>query len=581
MLHFIFFFLLLTAHTGFNARADDQVDWSSFEVYSLVNGQENMDIVRKLPIQQYWDVQKGSFRSGLIGETISNEFPQFVSHVERKVVKAGRVLGADSHVVDTASLFMCSLSAVQELIAIEIQLSAKHGAFLCSGHDDEKYSNDSFEHSLEDLEVQQQALLMQDVHIQQLIMNNKFTQDSATKLLGSRKSSKLAHLSDVHADLLAALTAHLSSLNTSRVDKFNDLRIVTQKAELARLLQKQEYLVTQHEADVQALRQTINTTMQAVAFRAAAEVSAAEAQRAFEEGQLLATRTELLQAEVETLIDTFFEEMYGYVAYVQANPAVAVLVLRNALLGVFLILLVFELGNLILLVCRKLSTDPFLPKVISLNRSFTQQNGRTTSSSPSLVWSPSADQQLRRALDAVSAATTHRLPLPNLLVSGPAGSGKSSMCQAILQHIAHVATTSTDAPQAAVSALVVCGADLQALGNGTATGFLNDLITQYSRQRRGSLVLVIDDADSIVAARDREDNNTCNFGVPEDAVEGTQMLQGFSSNGSLFALLTGLRVNSPFVSVLITVRLPVPSLDAAILDRYAMDSTNVLCISCL
>jgi len=59
-------------------------------------------------------------------------------------------------------------------------------------------------------------------------------------------------------------------------------------------------------------------------------------------------------------------------------------------------------------------------------------------------------------------------------------------------------------------------------------------------------------------------------------VQGAQIAQGFSSNGSLFALLTGLRVNSPFVSVVMTVRLPVRSLDAAILDRYGMESTVII-----
>eukprot|EP00598_Pedospumella_elongata_P004226 CAMPEP_0184974638 /NCGR_PEP_ID=MMETSP1098-20130426/6075_1 /TAXON_ID=89044 /ORGANISM="Spumella elongata, Strain CCAP 955/1" /LENGTH=817 /DNA_ID=CAMNT_0027497251 /DNA_START=49 /DNA_END=2502 /DNA_ORIENTATION=+ len=569
-MHFVFALLLLVAHAGFNARADDHVDWSAFEVQAMVNGQENLDIIRKLPIQQYWDVQKGSFRSGLIGETISSEFPQFVSHVERKVIKGGRVLGADSHVVDTTSLFMCSLSAAQELIRMELELSTKHGMFSYSRDADNENTDDNVGFSLEDLVVQQQALHAQDAHVQQRAANNKLAKEYAAKVLGSRKSFKLARLSEVHTNLLAAQRAHLSSLNNSRVDKFCDLSTVAENAELARRLQKQEYLAAQHEADVQALRQTINTTMQAVAFRAAAEVSAAQAQRAFEEGQLLATRTELLQAEVETLIDTFFEEMYGYVAYVQANPAVAVLVGRNTLIGVFLILLVFELGNLILLVCRKLSTDPFLPKVVSLNRSFTLQADRDNRS-PILVWAPSADQQLCRALDAVSAATTHRLPLPNLLVSGPAGSGKSSMCQAILQHIAHVAASSN----APMSSLMVCGADLQALGNGTATGFLNDLIGKYSRRRCESLVLVIDDADGIVAARDRDqgqdrDSRGSNPNISErqeDGAQATAAMQGVNSNGSLFALLTGLRENSPFVSIVMTVRLPVRSLDTAVLDR--------------
>lgn len=570
MIHHLVLVALLIAYSVSSVSAGEHVDWSSFEVQALVNNQENLEIVKRLPFQQYWDVQKGSFRSGLIGETISGAYPQFVSYVERKVVKGGRTLGADSHVVDTTSLFMCSLSAVQELINTELQLSTKYETLSYYRVDNRTCFDSSLGHSIEDLNTQEKALQLQDVKIQKLLANYNFLRDTKLKLLDVRKSFKLDYVSKLHTELIEALTAHMISLNSSRSDKFANLFHEAQTAELVMRFQKQGYLEAQHEADVHSLRQAINITMLAVAYRAAAELSAAQAQRAFEEGQLLATRTELLQAEVETLINTFFEEVYGYVAYVHANPAVSMLVLRNVLLGVFLILLIFELGNLIMLVSRKLSANSSLPSTVRLKS--LRQIGTGSNSPSRLVWAPTADQQIRRALMAMSTATMHRLPLPNLLVSGPAGSGKSSMCQTVLEHIAKGAESC--AASSALSALVVCGADLQALGNGTATGFLNDLLGKYSRQQRESLVLVIDDADSIIAARDKED--CCKEGNIDNhdsaqrehrARGGDESVHGSNANGSLFALLTGLRENSPFVSVVMTVRMPLQLLDSAVLDR--------------
>lgn len=549
------------------ASCHQSVDWSPFEVVTALEGKYSVNLIRSLPIQQYWDVQKGSFRTGLLGEDMSRQFPQYTSFVERKVIRAGKNMGVDNHIVDTASLYMCSLSAIQELADTGDELMMKQMMVNRSRSDNlgsPAELTESGGASLSELQVLSEAMsFLQSAHNSSL---QRFFMDKDNKVdrTNVRKARQVAQYSLVHSALTAEIDSFLSNANDSNVQKFSALHDIVRMMESTRYSQKEQALSKQHQENVLAFRRAINLTMEALTYRAAAELSAANAQRAFEEEQLLATKSELLQAEVEKVVETFFAELSSYVLYVQSNPAVALVVLRNCLIGVFLILLCFEVGQLILLVVRKLSGTSYLPKVTRLGaKSWWGAPASSAAAHPAAPLLGSAcatGPQLLKALDALTVAVGNRLALPNLLVTGPAGSGKSSTSRATLQHIAQVAAASN----AHVSCVVLCGADLQALGNGAATGFLNDLIRRYSCQHRRrtsawaeALVLVVDDADSIIAARSSS-----------GGTGNSNTAHGSSMNGSLFALLTGLRENSPFVSVILTSRLRVEAVDVAILDRF-------------
>jgi hypothetical protein len=310
--------------------------------------------------------------------------------------------------------------------------------------------------------------------------------------------------------------------------------------------------------------------MEALSYRSLQELAAANEQRSFEQDQLLATRTELLQAEVEKVIDTFFDEAYQYAAYAHDHPMASINVGRNVLVAVFLVLTLFEICNVALLVAKRLSGASYLSKVVRLGATPWWSVGGarvahpTTSCDTGLSWSAATKHRLQLSLRAVSVAIVNGLPLPNVLVTGPAGSGKSSMGRVVLENMAQAAASSG----ARLSSLVVCGADLQALGNGGATDFLSNLICKYVNQsgKREALVLVVDDADSIIAARGGGGGQQQQQQQQQQGLEATSQGGGCYS-GSLFALLTGLRDNSPFVSVVLTSRLAVNAVDVAILDR--------------
>jgi hypothetical protein len=118
-----------------------------------------------------------------------------------------------------------------------------------------------------------------------------------------------------------------------------------------------------------------------------------------------------------------------------------------------------------------------------------------------------------------------------------------------------------------VQFVVICGGDLKSLGVG-ASLFLTDVITKAIQQQRQTIV-VLDEADDIILARSRVvvmvDNNK------NDSYSNHQQNMKISKKSSgdmcLFSLLNGLRQSSQHVSVIITSRLPLSSIDNALLDR--------------
>jgi hypothetical protein len=125
-----------------------------------------------------------------------------------------------------------------------------------------------------------------------------------------RKISKEKQLLQVHGDLINSLSEHAVNMNKTHVEKFSGLQQAAGRIESARYLQKELALAAQHQESLLSQRRTINLTMEALSYRSSQELAAANEQRSFEQHQLLATRTELLQAEVEKVIDTFFDEAY-------------------------------------------------------------------------------------------------------------------------------------------------------------------------------------------------------------------------------------------------------------------------------
>jgi hypothetical protein len=86
--------------------------WSVYEVLedeSVYNISQSLSYVKDIPVHTYWDVHRGGFRTGVIGEKIIETFPQFVTY---SLIKNGTkdsrgpISLINVTTIDTSTLFM-------------------------------------------------------------------------------------------------------------------------------------------------------------------------------------------------------------------------------------------------------------------------------------------------------------------------------------------------------------------------------------------------------------------------------------------------------------------------------------------
>jgi len=108
-----------------------QINWSAFSTEDFMNTSFSSFLVQKLPVVQYWDVLKGSFRSaGLIGDSVNRSINSLflsgnsnnliglrglVSTIEKKVVVRGKSRKISADLVELPMVFMHSLNAMKEV----------------------------------------------------------------------------------------------------------------------------------------------------------------------------------------------------------------------------------------------------------------------------------------------------------------------------------------------------------------------------------------------------------------------------------------------------------------------------------
>lgn len=72
-------------------------DWSAFDISDdVLDIQESINVVKLIPVQYFWDFHKGQFKFGILGESVEEVFPQFVTHSKRKY-------SVDSHIYNVTS----------------------------------------------------------------------------------------------------------------------------------------------------------------------------------------------------------------------------------------------------------------------------------------------------------------------------------------------------------------------------------------------------------------------------------------------------------------------------------------------
>lgn len=583
------------------------INWEPFEIQGLVNSSESIHIIKSLPLYDYWDASKNSFRTGILGEKILNLYPDLITYIEKKITINNKVHTAGSHVVDTSMIFLYSVSAIQYLIQLSdgIENSIRIPRTIIDDNSEitAKYNtlvngNELFS-SIPELQFKKNYLIAQCDIIQKsldLINRQKITELEKIRYKSNlKKQVKLS----IHDTIIHDLYEHHNRTSVLNRLKLQELSEIAYDMEQKKLAYEQELIRHKYKEEIMNLENEVNITMNIIAYRIEEELAMRKQQQEIEQTTIIDKKHELLKNEMEMILQTLLHECNASMELLYKDPQIVISIVKYLFIGLVVLLVTLELFQFILSTVKQLTSKRFISKqilsteaasmMISHEKDDDKENvggSICSDSGQGIRFIVNADIQFKYYLirDSIITATRFKLPLPNILISGPSGCGKTVISQIIMNYIAsscdsyrHGGSSSninsdgsrswSSSSNSAVQFVVICGGDLKSLGVG-ASLFLTDVITKAIQQQRQTIV-VLDEADDIILARSRVvvmvDNNK------NDSYNNHQQNMKISKKSSgdmcLFSLLNGLRQSSQHVSVIITSRLPLSSIDNALLDR--------------
>ena len=220
------------------------INWSAFtpEDFMIVNFSRTL--IQCLPIVQYWDVIKGSFRSaGLLGdkvnlsvsEVLGTEHAQglglrgLVSQIEKKVVVRGKARKMQTDVVELPMVFMHAANALKDIASIydvlKVQVQnrgtpkeiQKKKDFFLSRFDPDWIvpAELLFKSNLTALRLQKLSYK----HEIEILSRRKLQERSVLKI-----NSSQAQILEVHERLLASVQLHNEAMKQLHKERLQHLR---------------------------------------------------------------------------------------------------------------------------------------------------------------------------------------------------------------------------------------------------------------------------------------------------------------------------------------------------------------------
>lgn len=531
-----------------NNYDDRTIDWTAFEVKDFVKHDDSIEFIKSLPLNQYWDASKSSFRTGILAEKILHLHPKLVTAIDKKVTLTAKLHTVATHVVDTSLVFMHSLSALQSLIISSENLKSKiiipdlyktypqiysklNEVFAMNIKDN--FSNASSLSTLPSLP----HLISKKTYFESKL---KTIQNTLT-LVSHRQYRRLEHVKLFHRlkkeqifkqqiDMINSIQNHYYQLNYSNVMRFERLQEIREQTQQNKLKIEIESMQNKYQDDINYLQNELNLTLSTIAYRTEEEIKILKQQEEFEKIQLLDMKLDLLKSEVDLILNTIFNELLDTCSILYKDPWLTLSYLKYAIGCLICLMLFFELLQLVIFIAKSLTSKKYISKkTLNIDNNYSKKN---------MIFSSEIKAQFQLLVDSINVSLKNHLPMPNIIITGPSGCGKSTISQILLNELSNTTTTAT------VPYVVICGGDLKSLGNNSAL-YLNDMLSKAIKTKT-RLIIVLDEADMIVQAR----SQSC-----------------ISTDGCLFSILNGIRESSEHLSLIITSRLKLSCIDNALLDR--------------
>ena len=546
------------------------IDWSPFTTQSDVNLTSSKLFIADIPVHQFWDVLKASFRAGVMGEMVKDMLPRMVSRVERRLTLSGKSSLVESYIVETSLLFMHSIGALKYLDTVlsdaQIKLSIASvvpwgevlvglvGESANSGKEPAIISR-----SLPSLRLLKEILNLHSVTTEQVGKNWAAQIQIKSDRFSAYHQRKKFLSKEMHDLLLLEIEEHYSRRNLTTVEKFLRLDHVVRDLAEKRVKVGQSMIYEEFNLSHSILERRSVASEEAFLFRMEQEkLLFKEAEMGLHD--LVNAKAFLLQVSMEQGLQTVFTEGARLVSELYSDPIFALQMVALLVGAALCILVLVESAQMLGMVLRRRSRlsrlqqtrrgrDRLASVAVPVLRNALTAEHMLVEELQKLSFPQSIQSLVTSVQQTLKSGTCSGLGLPTILLTGPSGSGKSTICELLETSLANHMKVQN-----------VCGGDLQALG-AEAGLFLRELLTTSQRKKRHGekpTLLFIEEADSIVRAR----STSCQ--QLHGAATGSC---GRAASVCLYALLTGLAEHSPCLAVVFTTRLPVSAVDEALRDR--------------
>jgi hypothetical protein len=518
-------------------------DWDSYETHGNASLEEAMRLVRTLPMNRYFDIQKGGFRIGMLPDMLHESHSSYVVNVPRVVRdKDGTPTIIDVRTVDITEVFSRSLPVIQLLADLGSNVSEQIDAFYKEKDDfalkiiriatetgkewrtagEIRGARDVLLLRLEGLK---QSLQYAD-ELQQLKKENVQIRHEKRRQMRVEHNEKLISLRSNYETEMVAL----------KLRRQNESLAFSKDMQSGKYREKERHLEEEYKFAAERLMTEIEMSIDAIRYRGQEE-SRVERENEHVASALLQASGELQGQRVQAVLDTFFIEFEAKIRFIFDDPKVV---------GIGAVAIVASLA-LIVVLSELFNSGKSLLKAFMRRNSLLTQVGTVSASSSAATSGDEATDLILKALPGLGSggggggggggtdveaqrgvlaaavragivaapevelrladlAVTmllskeefkgsrgRSLPggadvccLPNILISSPHGNGKS-MAAKLLVHAA------------GIDYAIISGNDLRAHGAGadrTLRRILEACVSRSAGSQR-QFVLVIDDVDAM------------------------------------------------------------------------------------
>jgi len=541
-------------------------DWSVFHISDeTLDIKESIGVVQSIPVQYFWDFHKGQFKFGILGESVEEFYPHFVTNSRMKFsidspiynVTSANTDVIFSHLVLVIQYLAMKISgdlgsSVSELLAESDNIALKIIRIANETGIEWRTANE-IRTSREVIEIKKEIVQSELIRT---LTRNQYRNDS----FHFYWDEKVKLLETQHEHILEAIMASHARQDRIEQQKQEDLMRLSEATENKRRDTQAAILQHAHDAAIDRLAVEVELGVKAIRFRATEE---GRVDRENEDlaVNLMKAKGESLRKGFEEIVTMLHLKATMLVQDAFDNPAFVFRYVLIVAAGLSLYIILLETAQAFRsYMASKVNTPAVLKE--AWNRKEQDMSATLILSDENTARLESVSHVYEMVRKSQATKTTLPLVLPNVLIVGPPGTGKTMSAQMLAQ-------------RSGFPYIVVCGGDLLAVAGDDTSSLSADSSSAPGRYLRdvlhgaravsGGFLVILDEVEGIIVDRGRRKDKLDKQLMSEEGADASTV--SLESKECIHILLNMLRLNSAALGVIINTSMKLQFVDPALLDR--------------